>query len=66
MNSVKEIGRRIGAFIDEVGIELRKTTWPERRELMDSTLVVGSFIVLLSAVVLACDQVIQLVLKRLA
>ena len=61
MNSGKEIGRRLGAFIDEVGAELRKTTWPERRELM-----VVTFIVLLSVVVLMCDQVIQLVLKRMA
>ena len=66
MNSGKEIGRRLGAFIDEVGAELRKTTWPERRELMESTLVVVTFIVLLSVVVLMCDQVIQLVLKRMA
>jgi len=42
---VKDIGRRIGGFIDEVGAELRKTTWPVRRELMESTLVVGAFIV---------------------
>jgi len=62
MNRVREIGRKIGTFIGEVGTEFRKTSWPERRELVESTLVVISFIVLLSAVVLVCDKAIQFVL----
>ena len=65
MSRVREIGRKIGAFLGEVGAEFRKTTWPERRELVESTLVVISFIVLLSAVVLVCDQVIKFVLAQI-
>ena len=63
MRRVTEIGRGITAFLGEVGAEFRKTSWPERRELVDSTLVVISFIVVLSVVVLGCDQLIKLVLK---
>ena len=63
MNTVRQIIGKIGTFIGEVGSEFRKTSWPERRELVDSTLVVITFIVLLSAVVLVCDKAIQLVLK---
>ena len=62
MNKVREIIRKIGAFLNEVGTEFRKTTWPERRELVESTLVVITFIVLLSVVVLVCDKAIQFVL----
>ena len=62
MNRLREFGRKVGTFIGEVGTEFRKTSWPERRELVDSTFVVILFIVLLSAVVLVCDKAIQFVL----
>ena len=62
MSRAKEIGQKIGAFLGEVGTEFRKTSWPERREMVESTLVVITFIVLLSAVVLVCDKAIQAVL----
>ncbi len=55
--------RSAGAFLGEVGIEFRKTTWPERRELVESTTVVVTLIVVLAAVVLACDRVIQFLLS---
>jgi preprotein translocase subunit SecE len=64
MIKVKEMVRKVGAFFGEVATEFRKTTWPERRELVESTLVVVSFIVLLSAVVLVCDKAIQFVLTQ--
>jgi len=62
MSRAKEIVRKIGTFLGEVVTEFRKTTWPERRELVESTLVVITFIVLLSAVVLVCDKAIELIL----
>ena len=65
MNSAKEIVQKIGTFLGDVGAEFRKTTWPERRELVESTMVVITFIVLLSVVVLACDKVIEFVLKQI-
>lgn len=62
MGKANEMLRKLGVFFGEVGAEFRKTSWPERRELVESTLVVVSFIVLLSAVVLVCDKGIRLVL----
>jgi preprotein translocase subunit SecE len=31
---------RIRSFLDEVVVELKKATWPTRKELVDSTIVV--------------------------
>jgi len=63
MSKVNEIGQKIGTFFGEVGAEFRKTSWPERRELVESTLVVISFIFVLAIVVLICDKVIHFSLK---
>jgi len=63
MNTVKQGMRRLGTFLGEVAVEFRRITWPARQELVESTVVVISFIVLLAVVVLACDRVIQLVLQ---
>jgi preprotein translocase SecE subunit len=65
MSKATEMVRQVGVFFGEVGTEFRKTTWPERRELVESSLVVVSFIVLLSAVVLVCDKAIQFVLTQI-
>lgn len=64
MIKATEMVRKVGTFCGEVATEFRKTTWPERRELVESTLVVVSFIVLLSAVVMVCDKAIQFVLTQ--
>jgi preprotein translocase subunit SecE len=61
--AMKEIAHKFSKFFGEVGSEFRKTSWPERRELVESTMVVLTFIVLLACVVLACDFVIKLVLS---
>lgn len=63
MNTVKQVIQRLGTFLGEVGVEFRRITWPARQELVESTVVVISFIVLLAVVVLACDQVIQFVMQ---
>jgi len=59
MSNVKESFHKLGVFFGEVGAEFRKTTWPARRELVESTVVVITFIVMLAAVVLVCDWVIR-------
>jgi preprotein translocase SecE subunit len=53
----------MGAYLGEVGVEFKKITWPDRQELVDSTVVVISFIVILAVVVLCCDKVIQFFLQ---
>jgi preprotein translocase subunit SecE len=59
----KTLGQRVHAFLEEVGAEFRRVTWPERQELIESTVVVIVFIVMLAIVVLVYDQVIQAVLQ---
>ena len=62
MSQMQDILRKVKVFFGEVGAEFRKTSWPERRELVESTLVVLSFIVLLSGVVMVCDKGIRFML----
>jgi len=63
MNTVKQVIQSLGAYFGEVGVEFKKISWPDRQELVDSTLVVISFIVILAVVVLCCDKVIQFLLQ---
>jgi preprotein translocase SecE subunit len=63
MISVKQAIQHLGTYLGEVGIEFKKIAWPERQELVDSTVVVISFIFILAVVVLCCDKVIELVLQ---
>lgn len=63
MINVKQAIQLLGGYLNEVGIEFKKIAWPERQELVDSTVVVISFIFILAVVVLCCDKVIQLVLQ---
>jgi preprotein translocase subunit SecE len=60
---MKQVVQSIGTYLSEVSVEFRKISWPDRQELVDSTLVVLSFIVILAIVVLCCDKVIKLVLQ---
>jgi preprotein translocase SecE subunit len=63
MINVKQVIQRLGGYLNEVGVEFKKIAWPERQELVDSTVVVISFIFILAVVVLCCDKVIELVLR---
>jgi preprotein translocase subunit SecE len=60
---MKQIVRNIGAYLSEVSVEFKKISWPDRRELVDSTVVVLTFIVITAVVVLCCDKVIEFVLQ---
>jgi len=59
---MKEIVRKVGAYLNGVGVEFKKISWPDRKELTESTYVVITFIVILAVVVLCCDKVIEWVL----
>ncbi len=63
MSDIKSAVQRLGSYLGEVGVEFKKVSWPDRQALIDSTLVVISFIVILAVVVLGCDKVIEFVLK---
>ena len=63
MSNVKQVIQSLGAYLGEVSVEFKKIAWPDRQELVDSTVVVISFIVILAVVVLCCDKVIQFFLQ---
>ncbi len=54
--------QKIRQFFADVALEGKRITWPSRRELVDSTIVVLVFIVLLAIIIGCCDQVIRKVL----
>ena len=54
MNAVE----KVNGYLSGVAAEAKKVTWPEKRELWESTLVVIAFIFILAAVTLACDVLI--------
>ncbi len=50
---------KIQAFFHELTLELKRITWPERKELVDSSSVVVIFIFLLAFVIMVCDELIR-------
>ena len=54
--------KAIRRLFSDVKAEFKRTTWPDRRELKKSTIIVMVFIVLLAFSVLVCDRVIQYLL----
>lgn len=55
--------QKITQFFSDVVLEGKRISWPNRRELVDSTIVVIVFIVLLAIVIMACDEIIKTVLE---
>lgn len=54
---------KITNFITEVGVELRKSAWPTRAELLESTVVVIVSVVMLAVFVGICDLILMRLLK---
>ncbi len=50
-------------YLADVKGEARRVSWPDKRELYDSTLVVIAFIVILAVTTLVCDKAIQLFIQ---
>ncbi len=46
-------------YLAGVSAEAKRVSWPGKRELWESTLVVISFIFILAVVTLVCDKVIE-------
>ena len=46
-------------YLGGVKAEAKRVSWPQKRELWESTLVVISFIFILAAATLVCDKVIE-------
>jgi preprotein translocase subunit SecE len=63
MKRLQEYIQGIRGFVQDVVSETRKSTWPERQELIESTNVVIISVLLLSAFVGVCDAVLVALLK---
>ena len=50
-------------YLAGVAAESKRVTWPGKRELWESSLVVVSFIFILAATTLVCDKVIEFCLS---
>ncbi|OGF47365.1 MAG: preprotein translocase subunit SecE [Candidatus Firestonebacteria bacterium RIFOXYA2_FULL_40_8] len=55
--------KKINDFIKEVKVEMTKVSWPGREELIGSTVVVISVVVILSAFTGIADVIISKVLE---
>ena len=54
-----DIATKTKEYLSSVSAEAKRVTWPGKRELWESTLVVISFIFILAATTLVCDKVIE-------
>ncbi len=56
---------KIREFLTEVTVELKKSSWPTRRELVDSTVVVIITLLILGAFVAGADFLFAQIVARL-
>ena len=56
---------RASEFLKEVRIEIPKVSWPSRRELRDSTIVVITMTLIMAGIVAILDTLLDLGLKQL-
>jgi preprotein translocase subunit SecE len=57
--------KKVRRFWDEVIQELKKSVWPTRPELMESTMVVIVSVVLVAAYVTVCDFIFRTAMRLL-
>lgn len=65
MNKLKRGVEQVRNFSGEVFGEMRKSTWPERQELIESTIVVIISVLLLSVFVGISDKLLVTLLRLL-
>jgi len=62
VNKIQLFIIKVVGFINEVGLELKKSAWPTRAELQESTFVVIMSVVILGAFVGLSDLILMRVL----
>ena len=62
MNKIRMFIVKLVGFINEVGLELKKSAWPTRAELQESTLMVIVSVIVLGAFVGLSDLILMRVL----
>jgi len=65
MGAVKDKFGSAGQFMADVSAEMKKTDWPSRQELVESTVVVVSSLILLGFFIFVCDTVLTNLVKLL-
>ena len=60
---MKDFFAKVKGYLSEVKGEAKRVSWPGKRELYDSTLVVIAFIFILAVTTLVCDKAIQLFIQ---
>lgn len=56
---------RTGEFLREVRVEATKVSWPTRKELRDSTVVVIVMTLIMALIISILDQILSLGLRQL-
>lgn len=56
---------KIKEFLEDVRKEMRKVSWPDQDELVDYTIVVVIFTIILAAFIFALDQVYSTILETI-
>lgn len=56
---------KIKEFIEDVRKEMKKVSWPSQDELVDYTIVVVIFTIILSAFIFGIDQVYSTILEAI-
>jgi preprotein translocase subunit SecE len=54
---------KIQAYLEDVGKEMRKVSWPTRAELVSNTVITLVATVLISAFIFGADRIISLTLE---
>ena len=65
MASLQKRVQGIKAFFNDVAGEMRKCTWPEKQELIESTVIVITLLFMVSLYVGLCDKVLVVLLRAL-
>ena len=55
---------RVANFYQEVIVEMRKVTWPDREQLKDTTIKIIIFVLFIGAIIGAIDLILQLILVQ--
>jgi len=56
MERLRGVAGKLRGFVEGVVGEVRRTTWPARQELVESTIVVIAMVVALAAFLWVCDR----------
>ena len=65
MGKLKEQWIRLKTFFQDVWAELKKTTWPSRKEVRNTTIVVVAFVLVCAAYLYVVDIVLQSGMEKL-